>query len=235
MTVLSNASLWQRILDYQFDKPDIQFSFTQRLARENGWSPDFARRVVEEYRKFIYLICISAEMQTPSEEVDQAWHLHMTYTRDYWQRFCRDTVGREIHHEPTEGGPVEREKFSNAYRRTLDNYERTFGSRPPDDIWPAENIRFGMASGGKLAKPEYFLIRKEHGRLSAVGIAAISATTAVIWSGVTPGFALFGSLFIFLLMGLILGALVASSTAKAGDGGGGCGAGGCGGGCGGCG
>ncbi len=31
----------------------IALSFPERLARENGWSPDEGRRVCEEYKRFV--------------------------------------------------------------------------------------------------------------------------------------------------------------------------------------
>ncbi len=59
MTGLSDATLWNRIESWQFDKPDVSLPFSGRLARETGWEPEFARAVIDEYRRFIYLACIS--------------------------------------------------------------------------------------------------------------------------------------------------------------------------------
>ena len=60
-------------------------SFEQRLAHEQGWELGFAKRAVQEYLRFAYL-CVHAGPCTPSVEVDQVWHLHLTYSRDYWGR-----------------------------------------------------------------------------------------------------------------------------------------------------
>ncbi|RWO26485.1 hypothetical protein [Mesorhizobium sp.] len=120
----SDLNLWHRIEGYNFDQPDINLPFSARLARENGWPPEFAQRVVEEYKKFVYLMCVSDEMLTPSQEVDEAWHLHLVYTRSYWDNFCRGVLGRDIHHEPTEGGAAE-----NAKPRLLQANEGTVSGR----------------------------------------------------------------------------------------------------------
>ena len=40
--------LWRRIQEFSFDDSGADFPFTERLARDNAWSPAFTRRVVEE-------------------------------------------------------------------------------------------------------------------------------------------------------------------------------------------
>src|SRR5687767_6908346 len=108
-------ALWDRIRHFQLDDPSIAFPFSKRLARENGWSFDYTLRVIEEYRKFLFLCCVSEKGVTPSDPVDQAWHLHLTYTRSYWVDLCRNTLQKEIHHHPTKGGPAEAQKFDGLY------------------------------------------------------------------------------------------------------------------------
>ena len=118
-------------------------SFEERLAHENGWSLATARRVVLEYRRFLFLAVASGGPVSPSEQVDQAWHLHLTYTRSYWERLCRNLLERTLHHTPTRGGHEEAAKFRDQYSRTLDAYRSAFGEEPPSDIWPPVEKRFG--------------------------------------------------------------------------------------------
>jgi hypothetical protein len=80
---------------------------------------------------------------TPSDEVDQAWHLHLAYSRDYWEEFCPNVLRRRLHHGPTDGGSGEDERYKANCRRTLEIYEATFGEQPPSDIWPPVSLRFG--------------------------------------------------------------------------------------------
>ena len=114
-------------------------TFPARLARENGWSLPQAERVIEEYRRFAFLAATAGHPVTPSDAVDQAWHLHLTYTRDYWGRFC-PLLGRELHHGPTEGGEAEHARFFHQYAETLRSYEAAFGT-PPADLWPDAHRR----------------------------------------------------------------------------------------------
>lgn len=128
--------VWEALSRYAVGPADADLSFEQRLARENGWSPMFAERVMAEYRRFCLLAVCAEQEVTPSDAVDQAWHLHLTYTRDYWDRFCPEVLGRPLHHGPTAGGAGERHRFFDQYAATLLAYERRFGEPPPADIWP---------------------------------------------------------------------------------------------------
>lgn len=128
--------LWAALSSYVVGRGDASLTFRQRLMRENGWSEELTERVLDEYRRFCFLAATSAVELTPSDAVDQVWHLHLTYTRDYWERFCPQVLHRPLHHGPTSGGDVERSRFFDQYALTLHRYEQVFGTAPPKDIWP---------------------------------------------------------------------------------------------------
>lgn len=115
-------------------------SFEQRLAHEQGWELGFAKRAVQEYLRFAYL-CVHAGPCTPSVEVDQVWHLHLTYSRDYWGPFTQ-RLGQDLHHGPTQGGESEDTRYEAQYASTLAAYATVFGRDPPADIWPPAKERF---------------------------------------------------------------------------------------------
>ena len=148
MDTPADAALWQRIADHHIGPADASLSFAARLARENRWTPVYAERVIGEYKRFCYLAMTAGHEVTPSDAVDQAWHLHLTYSRDYWQTFCSRVLGRDLHHGPTAGGPVERDRYYRQYAATLAAYEATFGDPPPADIWPGAHRRFAVDSRG---------------------------------------------------------------------------------------
>ena len=171
----AHQELWKRIREFPLDEPGADLPFSARLARENGWGSDYARRVVEEYRKFMFLAVAAGHPVTPSDDVDQAWHQHMTYTRSYWDAFCGRTLGKRIHHEPTRGGLEEGRKFEDAYERTLESYRRLFGQEPRSDVWPDARVRFGAASQGRRMDVDRYVFFPK-GALVAVGlIAALAA------------------------------------------------------------
>lgn len=137
-----NTKLWQQIVDFEITKPDVDLTFAQRFARENDFSELFSRQIITEYKKYIYLCCMSNQALTPSSYVDLAWHLHLTYTKSYWIDLCQNTLQKEIHHTPTEGGKAERDKFENYYNYTLKLYETEFKQKPPSAIWENTTDRF---------------------------------------------------------------------------------------------
>ena len=152
----ANESLMERILAFELDEEGAQLPFTARLAREQGWTHVFAGRVVMEYKRFVALAMLAGHPVTPSEQVDQAWHLHMVYTKSYWHGLCRDVLGRDLHHSPTTGGSDENTKFENWYGKTLDSYARIFGNAPPHDIWPGTEERFATAGSGRWVDDSKF-------------------------------------------------------------------------------
>lgn len=133
--------LYTRILAFSFDEGDPALPFAGRLARDNGWPTVYSMRVIDEYRKFAFLMAASGHLAVPSDQIDQAWHQHLQYTKS-WADFCRTALGKTIDHEPTRGGQAEQERFKQGYERTLESYRRFFGE-PPVDIWPPGNVRFG--------------------------------------------------------------------------------------------
>lgn len=143
VSINRQQTLYEKIMDFQIDDGATHFSFKQRLARENGWSDAFAARVIREYKRFIYLMVTAGHPVTPSDQIDQAWHLHLSYTRSYWDRLCRQVIGQSLHHNPTQGGAAERHKFDQWYRRTLDSYQCIFKEPPAADLWPEPSVRFG--------------------------------------------------------------------------------------------
>jgi len=90
MTPTQQPDLWNRIRRFELDDPAAAFSFTDRLARENGWPLEYALRATLEYRKFMFLLCLTEHPLTPSDQVDPVWHLHLLYTRSY----CWNSVSR---------------------------------------------------------------------------------------------------------------------------------------------
>jgi len=228
-----------RIETLAIGRTDAALSYEGRLAAENGWTGTFAGRVAAEYRRFLALIAISDEQLTPSDAVDQAWHLHMAYTRDYWHGLCRDIVGRDIHHEPTSGGPEQREQYRDRYAHTLDLYRGTFGDPPPADIWPDPSERFAGIFQ-RVDRTRMMRLGAEETML--IGLASAGLATLIVMGMV----ALVAALLIFAaIVTWVQGARLKAGTARrcfdlnldGGDAGGldGCssGDGGCGGGCGG--
>lgn len=154
--MVSNIALWNRIACFTPDDPCTEFPFTDRLARENGWSKDFVRHAVEEYKKFVYLAMVAPRQVTPSVTVDRIWHLHLIYTRSYWDELCGSVLRRALHHNPGTGGRAESARYRDQYARTLALYRAEFGVEAPAAYWPHMRARparqrAAIALGGAAA------------------------------------------------------------------------------------
>ena len=136
-----------------------------RLAQKHpSWSPQKLERVVREYFRFIAMIIqwrqgVASMEVTPSEDVDECWHNHILFTREYIDFSRRyNANGEFIHHQPSynedgsrpgcfnEGVTAEKrdELLQERFSKTLSAYQRAFGEVPP----PAEWSVAGQCCGG---------------------------------------------------------------------------------------
>ena len=158
--------LYGHIQAFSIDQPDTELSFSQRLAKENSWSLVYAHEAIEEYKKFAFLSVAAEHPVIPSDPIDQVWHLHLTYTRSYWDKFCLELLKQPLHHDPALGGLAEKQQFKDFYGKTLESYKQVFGVEPPVRFWPTPEDRFKqdltfvrVNSGQNLILP-YTLVNK---------------------------------------------------------------------------
>ncbi|MDB5309095.1 MAG: hypothetical protein JWO38_3297 [Gemmataceae bacterium] len=206
------VALLDRVLSFDIDGPSsVALPFAARLARENGWSRPYADRVIREYKRYVFLAATAAEPVCPSEDVDAAWHLHLTYTRSYWKRFCGEILGVPLHHDPTRGGPAEAGKHLDMYRRTLAVYREAFGHEPPADIWSPAETRFGEDLKHRVVSTAHNWV------IPKLPVKRVLQTTAafVAFAAFVPGceggglnpFNLVGADFVYFLIPMMIAAV----------------------------
>jgi len=249
---LQSNPVWLSLRQFPLDDPTHAVPFSTRLRCEQGWSSAFTSRVLDEYRRFLFLTATHDELIVPSEAVDQAWHLHMLDTRAYWDELCGRVAGRPIHHTPSRGGATEDTRHADGYEATLRRYREAFDEPPPADIWPSAHERFA-GRYRRFDTRDVWVIPKRVVRGGAAGAFALAvlAGCAKATSSTVTGFVLVG-MIVAMFAALVWAAAHArvgddksrdgKSTGNSGCGGGGSGCGcdggggGCGGGgCGGCG
>jgi len=176
----SEPSLFQHLNDFALDDPSARFKFSNRLARENGWSLAFANGAIAEYKKFVYLAATSPTPITPSDIVDQVWHLHLTYSRSYWDEMCGEILKKPLHHGPTMGGASEDAKYRDLYAATLDAYRREFDEEAPPAFWPPADARFESAAHQRWVDTRENLVVRWStvARVGAVGAGAFALSSA---------------------------------------------------------
>lgn len=239
--LLRNESLWEGIQGFSLDNPDATFPFSKKLAKEENWTLDFTQKAIEEYKKFVYLCCISPNGASPSEVVDKVWHLHLIYTQNYWEEFCPKILKQNLHHHPSNGGFEEKNKHENWFAETLKNYREIFSQEPSEDIWDNNVKKLEPKKSWRKSKLFYFTLL----------LLLVYSCSGFGSSGIF-------TLFITVIIGSFLSIMIFASSfgesgsrgknnsnsnsdggsgggSSCGGGGSSCGGGGCGGGCGGCG
>lgn len=233
-----NSDLWQKINSFLIDDLGSDFKFSDRLARENSWSKEYTLRCIDEYKKFLFLCAEAGHKVTPSVAVDQVWHLHLCYTRSYWNDLCQDILGFPLHHGPTKGGKEENEKFNSWYEKSLDSYQKFFQTTPPEDIWPPSEVRFAPQNIKNIDVNKHFVVSKKFTLLATVAtVSAFSLAGCAAVLAKTEDFS-FGWVIFIAVIVIILAKALGGGGGKNGGNGGGCSSGhscgsSCGGGCGG--
>ncbi|EAY31130.1 glycine-rich domain-containing protein [Microscilla marina] len=205
--------LWDKINHYSFDAVDASFPFSARLMRENGWTEAYTIEAIQEYKKFMFLVAVSGHSVSPSDPVDQVWHLHMIYTQSYWEEFCHGILGKAIHHNPTKGGKDERKKHVNMYDQTVESYFQYFGEPQPAHIWISTQDLFkeihyrrvNMHRNWVTAKPQFVRKRWHLAPLLALLALFFMANSGGDIAGI-----------IFFVVFIVLISIAATSTDKGG-------------------
>jgi hypothetical protein len=176
--IKSDRSLWHRLEGYSFHERPLSRSLVDRLEEVTGHPVDICYTLVEEYRRFMYLVGSTGDLLAPSPIVDVVWRLHVEDTRAYFEDFCPRIIGRTIHrpeHDPGNDLPFSDDP---AYARALDYYAQEFG-RAQVQFWP---------------DPDVAGLRMSHGLFWGIGAAAF--VLAIFFQSVL--FAVFGALVIAL-------------------------------------
>jgi hypothetical protein len=166
--------------------------FLKRLAEENSWSDDFARTVVEEYGKFLFIAKTVGHAVSPPPLIDKAWHLHLLNTEDYWERFCPHVLGMTLHHAPHTGDKADDAKFASWTQDTVTTYKTLFG--PPPATWAPLDWTRGRT-------------RFKYAAFTFVGMSAGSLFSLIFAPDVWP-------LVLFAAVGLLIPAIMFFVSAR---------------------
>lgn len=189
MSTLPADPLWQRLRHWRPETEGFARTLTHRVCQRTGWRAAYAQRVIEEYRRFLWLLIRHQGALCPSEAVDTVWHEHLLDSATYFERFCPQVLGQTLHHVPARGG--EDALHRQRYRATLRAYAQAFGQRPPADIWPSPRRRWRSGWGLPVAWP---------GKPLAVTLGAALAAGCAQLTGRDLGLRLTGPVFLLLFV-----------------------------------
>ena len=98
-------------------------------------------QLIDEYLKFMRLMQLFPYRRfSPSEIVDQVWHEHILFTREY-RAFCKKHFGKYVNHAPTVVGYsiATASDDQRCYAYTLYFYALYFNSTPSTMYWPTDD------------------------------------------------------------------------------------------------
>jgi len=98
--------------------------------------------LIYEYLKFMKLMQRYPSVRfSPSEMVDQVWHEHILFTKEY-RKFCKKHFGSYVNHNPTVPGysTATASDDQRSYVNSLYFYELHFKSTPSTKYWPSDKI-----------------------------------------------------------------------------------------------
>ena len=105
----------------------------QMVEKQMGANAEMAGRVIEEYRKFLFLAMRAGHQVIPPGVINDVWMMHMQNAQNYWEQ-----LGQMISERPVTGGGMDAKamgSMADAWTQTLQSYEKIFGTKPPMDIW----------------------------------------------------------------------------------------------------
>ena len=183
---LTNPVLWDRLAAFDFEKRfgasddhacEPEFTFAGKLSAAEGWQKDYTQVAIEEYRRFLYLTQIGNAQATPSAVIDRVWHMHQTYTHEYWEYLCDGVFGRPLHHEPCLNA-ASMPRYREQYAKTMQLYVSEFGDLPLRNVWQTEA---DAEKYKKLAKlRSFFWILWATAGIAVFAAAALSVLTAIL-------------------------------------------------------
>lgn len=98
------------------------------LVEKLKCSPEDAADTVRRYKNFLSLCQkYPQEKIVPTADIDEAWHTHILFTREYI-RDCQAIFNHYLHHAPSlhSETSLEKEKMEEAYQRTAALYIQEF-------------------------------------------------------------------------------------------------------------
>jgi hypothetical protein len=105
---------------------DLDLGYLEKRLRDKlQWSEDVAKEAVRRYKNFLLLLLKYPDrVLAPALDIDEAWHHHILFTREYFND-CQAIFGGYLHHSPSQHSE-ERQEMEEAQSRTSDLYIEAF-------------------------------------------------------------------------------------------------------------
>jgi len=118
------SSTWN--LDYLID-----------YMAKKGHSREFLEQGVDEYKRYINICIAHPDQAFPiSRAVDEIWHTHILFTRDYFA-MCEALGISYLHHSPSTS-EEDRQSYKADYALFRRIYAETYGEGANPEFWPTD-------------------------------------------------------------------------------------------------
>lgn len=105
---------------------DLEY-LEKKLIDTQKWSLETAKEAIRRYKNFLILLLkYPDQILAPTPDIDEVWHTHILFTREYF-RDCQKIFGDYLHHAPSRNsGPEEQYAMEEAQLRTSNLYIQEF-------------------------------------------------------------------------------------------------------------
>jgi len=111
----------------------------QFLVVRQGFDPDYVEELEQEYKRYMALVVTHPDQKFPiSNAVDELWHAHVLFTKDY-RKMSDEFRGGYINHVPTLSEEERAALEPDYFYGTLQAYREVFGEDPAEKFWPLDS------------------------------------------------------------------------------------------------
>lgn len=126
---------------------DIRFTLGKPVERGGqGWTKEEIDRRIEDYVRYLALHrAYPKGGLVPSELIDQVWHTHILYTKQY-HADCQRLFGQYFHHQP-ETVRNDKKLQHQMQQHMLQQWMQCFGALPEGEVFNANSCYEGICCG----------------------------------------------------------------------------------------
>jgi hypothetical protein len=116
-------------------------AIAEKIAFQLGCSYEQGVALLRDASNFLWMASKSDKVFVPSPIIDEAWHVFVLFTQEYYN-FCDKYCGGYVHHAPHTG--PEMRMTVDYVRPTVDMLYDQFGSKPNDN-WDYISVKDWMS------------------------------------------------------------------------------------------
>lgn len=129
---LVDEVLWGRFVRRLIDRPTFQTRYGCESSEEQY---AIAEQLFDQWIEFMRFIAVAGGSFSPSEEIDEPWHVALEYTLEYDELTASLTGGWKIHHSPSDIPGVD---YGTGNPGRTVAAMRVHGFRVVDRFWPSQ-------------------------------------------------------------------------------------------------